>query len=194
MAESKISHYAIKKVFIKHKHKFPKGLTKIYAIKNDDGSMSLQFLCDESDVTSQFFLDKELYGYFIDAFGKIKHTLETNKQYFYNAPELNKGEKIMVDSNTLQKLRMKKDIPVSDLAKHANISWSTIYVLERGEPIDISLSTIINYSLFFKYPIHNLLMPSYKKEMLKIVLNDMMIKGYIDEGKAKEIFEKETKV
>lgn len=193
MSEKKISHYAIKKVFMKHKHLFPKGLTKIYVVKNLDESLSLQFLCDDTDVTSYFYITTEVYNYFLEAFTKVKHLFDFNIQYFYDAPDLSKSDKILIDKNVVQNLRLKKDIHTSDLSKYANISWSTIYTLEKGEPLDIQLSTLINYSLFFKYPIHNLLMPSYKKEMLKIILNDLLIKGHIDEAKAKEIFEKETK-
>jgi hypothetical protein len=192
--ETKISFYSIKKVFLKHKHLFPKGLTKIYAVKDSNEDISLQFFCDDKDVTSHFYLNQELYKFFKDAFETKKHLLEVDKQYYYVVPT-HKSEKVLVDNSVVFKLRTAKNINMTDFVKYANInSSSTVYTLEKGEPIDVSISVLINYSLFFKYPIHNLLMPAYKKEMLKILLNDLLIKGYINEEKAKEIFDKETKV
>lgn len=190
--EAKISHYAIKKVFFRHKAQFPITLTKLYITKHADDNFSIEFLSYEDDVTHLFYSNVDVYELFRKAIISIQHLIEIGKIYAFVAPITNNGHKVYLDKDLLNKIRLNKNLSVPELSKHSCINPSTIYTVERGEPLDAVISSVINYSLFFKKPLHSLFTLPYKKEMLNIMLNDFIIKGYIDEVKAKEIYSKET--
>ena len=192
MTEKKIQHYALKKIYFKHRHKFPKPLSKINICKNNDDSLSVVFFDDENDVTSYFIIDDVIYTLFIDVLKNIKDSLDIGVMYVFNMPVINFNDKVYLDKEVLFKLRNQKNFSALDVGKYANINLSSIYVLERGEAFNPSLNVLVNYSLFFKTPIMGLFVNEYKKELLKITLNDFVIKGYIDSYKQKEIYDKET--
>jgi hypothetical protein len=189
--EAKISHYAIKKIFFKHKGQFPTTLTKLYITKHSENNFSIEFLSYEDDVTHLFYRNVDVYELFRKAVISIQHLIDVGKVYTFTAPLTNNGHKVYLDKDLLNKIRLNKNLSVPELSNYSCINPSTIYTVERGEPLDAVISSVINYSLFFKKPLHSLFTLPYKKEMLNILLNDFMVKGYIESDKAKEIFNKE---
>ena len=187
----KMYHYGIMKVFKYHKNLFPCRVTKIHIKHLHDNTFSLIFINENIDVTAKIFEAKELYEMFYSAVQKIGNQFNYNEEKYFEPYEPKVLPKIYLDKNLVSKLRGNKS--VSDFSSAIDLHTSTIYSVERGEEVNTSIKTLVNYSLFFKVPLFRLFLAPYKKEFLKILLNDFIIKGYIDEVKAKEILEQEIK-
>lgn len=185
--ERQINTALLRKLITNNKSSFPKVLSRLNISKNKD-DIKIGFFSNGVDVTNHFMLNSELFEIFINTIQSAK--LEDG-DYFY-APKYAGLNRIFTNPDIFFRLRLKKGIPFSDLEAYANVNRATIQQLEKSEPFDPSLSTMLKYSIFFKHPLYDLLAESYKKETLNIILNHFIEKGYIEESKAKEIFEKES--
>lgn len=186
----KMHHYGLYKIFKYHKHLFPCKITKVHIKHIGDDNFSFVFINEKDDVTSLIVNTPELYQKFLDAVIKIKSQFTYNEEKYFEPFEQKVKPSVYLDRNVVSKLRGNKS--VLELSSAIDLHTSTIYSIERGEEISTSLKTAVNYSLFFKTPIYKLFITPYKKEFLNIILNYFMIKGYIKEDLAKEIYNKEV--
>lgn len=184
--EKRINNSQIRSFINNNKSEFPKSLHRLNISKKGE-TILLGFISDGIDNTSYFMVNQNL-------FNKIQSIVRDLKledgNYYYATRYLN-CNKFFIHFITFLNLRHEKNLTYRDLAFDCNISTGTIRQLEKNEPFDPSISTILKYSLFFKKPIYEFFYLPYKKEILNIILNTFIINGYIEEDKAKEIFKKE---
>jgi transcriptional regulator with XRE-family HTH domain len=187
--EKQLNKSSLRSFINKHKSSFPKVLSRLNISKNND-NITLSFISHGVDVTANFMLKNEIWKLFHE---EIKKLNINDGDYFF-VPKYSNVNKTFVDCEIFFRLRTKQNISFSDLESYCNVNRGTIQQIERNEPYDPSLSTILKYSIFFKKPFYELLYKQYKNQMLNIVLNSFIAKGYIDEKKAEEIYKKETEM
>lgn len=185
--EKQLNKSSIRVFINKNKSLFPKVLSRLNIKKNNE-NITLSFISHGLDVTANFMLNNELCNLFYD---EVKKLNIHDGDYFF-VPKYSNINKTFVNCEIFFRLRTKQNISFSDLESYCNVNRGTIQQIERNEPYDPSLSTILKYSIFFKKPFYELLYKQYKNQMLNILLNSFMAKGYIDEKKAEEIYKKET--
>jgi transcriptional regulator with XRE-family HTH domain len=187
--EKQLNKSSLRTFINKNKSLFPKVLSRLN-IHKDNGNITLSFISSGIDVTALFMLKKDLWELFNNEIAKLN--IEDGDYFF--VPKYGNVNKTFVDCDVFFKLRTKKNISFSDLESYCNVNRGTIQQIERNEPYDPSLSTILKYSIFFRKPFYDLLYRQYRNEMLNIILNSFLEKKYIDENKAIEIFKNETQL
>ena len=189
LMEKRINNSQIRSFINNNKSDFPKSLHRLNISKRGE-TILLGFISDGIDTTSYFMVSQDLFNRILSV---IKELKLDDGEYYYATRYLN-CNKFFVHFLTFLNLRHDKKLTYRDLAFDCNISTGTIRQLEKNEPFDPLISTMLKYSIFFKKPLYDFLHLPYKKEILNIILNTFIVNGYIDEDKAKEIFKKETTI
>ena len=188
----RIHHYNIVKIFKNHKALFPCPITRVNIKKEGFDKFSFAFINENNDVTAKVMEVPELLTKFTDAVAKINNLFDYNEEKYFEPRKVAYTPKVYLDKNVISELRNNKKLSVPELSHAIDLNHITIYSIERGDEIDTSIKTLVNYSLFFKKAIYRLFLSPYKNEIFKIILNDFIVKNYLTEEQAKEILTKEA--
>ena len=200
MFETKsLSKLPIKKIIAENHWLFPCKVTEMQLYYVND-ALSISFINKEQEDITHKFISKIIKGgrsvhdHIITLLKKeeaIINELERDTIYTHKV-YMSKIVPLYINSDTFFRLRMSNNYTRFALCDELGINQFSMFSLETNKPVDYSISLFVKYSLFFKRSLFDFFDKGLSKELLKICLNHFVIKGYINEDKAKEILTKET--